>query len=61
MGGIIGSGIHIYSHYSEGRMEPDGGLIAHIVLDFGFGIFIALLIASIVVFVYHLKVSMFNG
>lgn len=55
VGGIIGALIHFYSHYSEGRLDPAENLSVHIFSDLIFGIFIALIIAMIVLFSYHFK------
>ncbi len=28
-----GVGLHLWSHYSEGRMNPEGGLLPHVAVD----------------------------
>lgn len=56
LGAIPGALIHGYLHYAEGRMEPDEGLVVHVVLDAtggvvlaGFALALAILLSRLVV------------
>lgn len=48
-GVLIGAALHAYSHYAENRLDPEGGLLAHVSLDAALGFAMAAAVLAVAV------------
>jgi hypothetical protein len=46
IGILVGASFHLFSHYTEGRMDPPEGIAQHLTVDVGLGFGIAALVLT---------------